>query len=261
MIMACRDLFFNGHHSHEYEEKFGSALQYFIDTHRADLTTEQHPNLEQTPSELAGFSGLPFYGNLVILWNHIYTHQKDTYDVRNTVGITQLDKALRENRRTLEENFTPSSEAWLNDTIEDYYGPNLFKCKRVLCKFFYQGYDRKKDRETHDARHDRPYRCPLNCTLAPNGFSSNKDREKHIRTYHPDQSEGPSIFEPMRSKTGEPRFTCAMCGKNFTRKITLKGHERSHFGERPYACSNCGKKFARLNDCRRHEKIHSRRRA
>ncbi|GAB1314542.1 Zinc finger protein (Fragment) [Madurella fahalii] len=261
VMMACRDLFFYGHHSQEYEEKFGAALRDFIETHRGELTTEPHPDLGQIPAELARFSRLSFYENLRLLWNHIYTHQKGTYDARNTVGIAQLDKTLLENRCTLEEHFKPSSKAWLDDTIEDYYGPNLFKCKRVLCKFFYQGFDRKNDRETHDRRHDRPFLCPVNCSLAPIGFASNKDKERHVRTYHPDLGEGPSVFEALRSRTGSPRFTCNMCGKKFTRKITLKGHERSHFGERPYACPICDKSFTRLNDCRRHEKIHSRRRA
>ncbi|RYP79132.1 hypothetical protein DL771_000110 [Monosporascus sp. 5C6A] len=234
MITACRDLFYNRHHRQEYEGKFGFALQCFIDTHRANITTEPHPELEQTPSELARFSGLSFYENLCFLWNHIYTHQKGTYDVRNTVGIAQLDEALRDNRIALEENFTPSSEAWLNDTIQDYYGPNLFKCKRTLCKFFYLGYNKKKDRDIHDSRHDRPYSCPVNCNLAPIGFSSKKDKDRHVRTYHPDQSEGPSVFEALSRRIDSSRFTCKICDKSFTRKINLKGHERSHFGERPH---------------------------
>ncbi|KAK4043437.1 hypothetical protein C8A01DRAFT_43566 [Parachaetomium inaequale] len=261
VITACSNLFFDGHHGQKYEKMFGSALHDFIETHRGELTTEPHEDFEQISSELAKFSGLSFHENLLLLWNHIYNHQKGTYDARNIVGIAQLDKALLENRSTLEEHFRPSSEAWLDDTIEDYYGPNLFKCKLVLCKFFYQGYDRRKDRETHDSRHARPFLCPVNCSLAPIGFVSNKDKERHVRTYHPDQGEGPSVFEALRPRTGSSQFTCNMCGKKFTRKITLKGHERSHFGERPYTCSICDKSFARLNDCRRHEKIHSRRRA
>lgn len=262
VIMACGDLFFDVHHGREYEKMLGSALHDFIKSHGGDLTTEPHDDFEQISSELARFSGLSFHKNLLLLWNHIYTHQKGTYDARNTVGIAQIDKALLENRSTLEKHFRPSSEAWLDDTIEDYYGPNLFKCKRVLCKFFYQGYDRKKDREMHDSRHARPFLCPkMNCANAPFGFVSNKDKERHVRTYHPDLGEGPSVFEALRPTTGASRFTCNMCGKNFTRKITLKGHERSHFGERPYTCSICDKSFARLNDCRRHEKIHARKKA
>ncbi|RMZ91157.1 hypothetical protein DV736_g1623, partial [Chaetothyriales sp. CBS 134916] len=185
MVMEYSDLFSDGHHGREYEEKFDSALQSFIETHRANLTKEPHPDLEQTPPEqLSRLSGLSFYENLRFLWNHIYTHQQETYDVRNTVGIAQLDAALQNNRSALEENFTPNSEACLNDTIEDYYGPNLFKCKRVLCKFFYHGFDSKKDRETHDRRHDRPFRCPVNCDLAPIGFTSSKDMERHVAAVH-----------------------------------------------------------------------------
>ncbi|KAI1635197.1 hypothetical protein F4809DRAFT_467935 [Biscogniauxia mediterranea] len=255
VIRACRDLFDN----QEYEQKFGFALQCFIDTYHADLTRTPHPELVPIPSELAKLSELSFYQHICFLWNHIYTHQKNSYEVRNTVGITQLDEALRENRITLEENFTPRSEAYLNDTIGDYYGPNLFKCKRTLCKFFYLGYDRKQDRDMHDSRHDRPYPCPINCNLAPIGFSSRKDRDRHVRTYHPDQREGPSLFQARRHRASSTPFTCRICGNDFTRKINLKGHERSHFGDRPYPCFNCGKAFARLSDCRRHEKIHSRR--
>lgn len=257
VIMACRDLFFDGSYGPEYEGKFGSALQYFIDTHHADLTKELHPDLAQTPAELDVFSTLSFHQNLRFLWNHIYTHQKGTYDLRNTVGIARVDEALLRNRMAL-ENFTPSSVAWLYDKIEDYYGPNLFKCKRVLCKFFFLGYDNKVDRETHDSRHDRPFQCPVSCSSALIGFSTEKDMKRHVRTYHPDQSDGPSIFEALRPNHTSTRFQCKVCNRRFTRNITLKGHERSHFGERPYACSNCGKAFARVNDCRRHEKIHRR---
>ncbi|KAH8802967.1 hypothetical protein F5884DRAFT_803827 [Xylogone sp. PMI_703] len=261
MVSACKDLFLDSNRGQVYINSFDSALQDFIDKYDPGLTEIRHADLQHTPPELTGFSGLSFYGNLDRIWNHIYTHQKGTYADRNKVGIAQLDLALQNNRMVLEENFKPSSPAYLNDTIEDYYGPNLFKCKRVLCKFFYLGYDKKKDRELHDSRHERPYPCPMNCNLAPIGFSTKKDRERHVRNYHPDLSEGPSIFEALRPSVENSRFICSMCSKKFTRKITLKGHERSHFGERPYECSTCSKAFTRINDCRRHEKIHSKGRA
>lgn len=258
-IAACRDLFSHPHLGETYRERFGSALQDFIAIHNDDLTKEQHQDLEQLSPKLAAFSDLSFYRNLCLLWNHIYTHQKGSYEIRCTVGLAQLDKALLQNRITIEGSFKPDSEAWLNDTIGDYYGANLFKCKRVLCKFFYQGYDKKKDRDTHDSRHERPFLCPLDCNFALTGFSSKKDRERHVRIYHPDHNDGPSVFEALHSRTGELRFTCNICNKKFTRKITLKGHERSHFGDRPYGCSVCSKSFARVNDCRRHERsIHAR---
>ncbi|KAH8123685.1 hypothetical protein LI328DRAFT_168229 [Trichoderma asperelloides] len=217
VIKACKDLFCSSTYNGQHTESFGSALQNFIDTHREDLTTELHSDLARDlPAELKEYSGLSFYDNLCLLWNHIYTHQKSAYDIRNTVGIARIEAALLRNRSTL-ETLTPASQAVNNDTIADYYG-----------------YEKKDDREAHNSRHDRPYQCPAQCNLAPLGFSNKKDWERHMRHYHPHLSEGPSIFEALRHRTGPTEFKCSLCGKQFTRKITLQGHERSHFGERPY---------------------------
>ncbi|RFU78516.1 hypothetical protein TARUN_3763 [Trichoderma arundinaceum] len=123
VITACGDLFCEGDYSQSYIDKFASTLQLFIAQHNADLTAKLHSDLSNIQdSNLKRFSELPFYKDLFRLWNHIYTHQKGTFETRNTIGIAQLEKALLENRNVLERNFTPNSEAWLSDTIQDYYG-------------------------------------------------------------------------------------------------------------------------------------------
>ncbi|CAH0027137.1 unnamed protein product [Clonostachys rhizophaga] len=237
--------------------EFATALDLFIETHGHQLASEIHAELEEDPIDR--FQGFPekFHENLRIIWNHIFTHQKGDFDCRNTVGITQIDDALRINRTCLEEHFAPTDSAINSDTIEDYYGPNLFKCQRTLCRFFYVGYNSAKARDNHHARHDRPFTCPVACNLAPIGFSNKKDRDRHVRLYHREESDRPSRFEAPTRKKG--RFKCSICEDTFTRKTNLRGHERSHFGDRPYSCSTCGKAFGRQSDCRRHEKIHARR--
>lgn len=239
---------------------FSSALQTFIDAHGHDLTTDLHPELAQ--DHLSKFLPLPLHANLLTLWNHIYTHQKSPPKTRNTIGIPQLSAALDANRAALETHFTPSSPAVHSDTIQDYYGPNLFKCHRTLCRLFHAGHPTRRARDEHDGRHDRPHPCPESCKSAPIGFSTAKDRDRHVRIYHPERGEGLSRFEALTRRQAAGKFACRTCGATFTRKINLQGHERSHYGDRPYACSACGKAFARVNDCRRHEKRHvARRRA
>ncbi|KAJ4180923.1 hypothetical protein NW755_011458 [Fusarium falciforme] len=256
-IRECSVLFGDGVIWEEEQRDFEAALQLFIDTHSEEIKVSNDTNHET--SDLEKFKDLEanFYDNLSTLWSHIHTHQQSKDEERNKVGIPQINKSLLENRAALEE-LKPDDQVLGERCIKDFYGSNLFKCRRTLCRYFYIGYDTEAARKSHENRHDRPFPCPVSCNSAPIGFSTNKDKDRHVRIYHPDLSEGPTVFEALsrRQVTGPTRFTCHICGKNFTRKINLSGHERSHYGDRPYQCSFCDKAFARMNDCRRHEKIH-----
>ncbi|CEF75892.1 hypothetical protein FGSG_10470 [Fusarium graminearum PH-1] len=252
VIRECSDLFRN---PCQVTIDFVSALEHFINTHRSEITTSEHADLGD--DVISNFRHLDFYDDLRLVWNHIYTHQRGDYATRNKIGITQIETALKDNRTEL-ERFLPDQRVGEEDTVKHYYGANLFKCRRTLCRFFYIGYDKKAARDTHEKRHERPFQCPLSCSSAPLGFVSNKDRDRHINIYHPNHSEGSSHFEVLSRRQVPGKFTCNICSKSFTRNINLKSHERSHFGDRPFACSTCGRAFARVNDCRRHEKIHAR---
>ncbi|XEV00969.1 hypothetical protein FSHL1_006256 [Fusarium sambucinum] len=252
VIKDCSDLFLC---PCQVTTDFVLALQHFVNTHRSEITTSEHVDLEE--DVIAKFQNFHFYEDLRLLWNHIYTHQRGDYATRNTIGIAQIEAGLKDNRTEL-ERFLPDQRVGDEDTVKQYYGGNLFKCRRTLCRFFYIGYDKKAARDTHEKRHERPFQCPVSCSSAPLGFVSNKDRDRHINIYHPSLSEGGSHFEVLSRRQVPGKFTCNICSKSFTRNINLKSHERSHFGDRPFACSTCGRAFARVNDCRRHEKIHAR---
>ncbi|KAF5637313.1 early growth response 1-B [Fusarium tjaetaba] len=175
-------------------EDFASALKQFVNIHRADLSTTKHAELVE--EHIEKFVNLELYEDLYLLWNHIYTHQRGDYATRNTVGVKQIENGLKDNRKKL-EIFRPDEKAGDEDTIGDYYGLNLYKCHRTLCRFFYVGYNNKRDRHDHGRRHERPFQCPVSCNAAPLGFASNKDRDRHVNIYHPELSEGPAIFEVL----------------------------------------------------------------
>ncbi|KAF6516361.1 hypothetical protein HZS61_003564 [Fusarium oxysporum f. sp. conglutinans] len=193
---ACRECseIFTTETFQDVAADFASALKHFVNAHRAYLTTTKHAKLVE--NHIEKFIGLELYEGLHLLWNHIYTHQRGDYATRNTVGIKQIENGLKDNRTQLEILF-PDQKVGDEDTIEDYYGSNLFKCDRTLCRFFYVGYNNERDRHDHGRRHERPFQCPVSCNAAPLGFVSNKDRDRHINIYHPELSEGPAIFETL----------------------------------------------------------------
>ncbi|RGP79328.1 early growth response 1-b, partial [Fusarium longipes] len=164
VIRDCSDLFQN---PCQITRDFEYALQQFVNTHRNELTTIVHAELEE--DTISKFRNMQFYMDLRLLWNHIYTHQRGDYATRNTIGIPQIETALGDNRTEL-ERFLPDQRIGDEDTVKDYYGANLFKCHRTLCRFFYIGYDKKSARDTHEKRHERPFQCPISCSSAPLGF-------------------------------------------------------------------------------------------
>nr|XP_008248012.2 zinc finger protein 350 [Oryctolagus cuniculus]XP_051692566.1 zinc finger protein 350 [Oryctolagus cuniculus] len=57
--------------------------------------------------------------------------------------------------------------------------------------------------------------------------------------------------------TGEKPHGCGLCGKAFSRKYMLTEHQRIHTGERPYECTECGKAFLKKSRLSLHQKTHT----
>ncbi|KAK0629250.1 hypothetical protein B0T17DRAFT_633809 [Bombardia bombarda] len=221
----------------------------------------------QAPAEPADFcvvfQQFIFYQDLVSLWTHVCKHEQTDFKERNKVSLPHLSTALEAIRTTiagLSSSLRPDSVDGRN--LRELYGTRLYKCERVTCDYFYEGFETRSALEKHSIRHDRPFQCPIRgCALVPFGFSSNKDRDKHIRQYHPDESDHPSAFVLAEAKKtiAEPKWPCEVCGKKFTRQAIRNAHVDSHYGTRKHACETCGKAFTRSNDRNRHRKTHVRR--
>lgn len=207
---------------------------------------------------------------LLQLWEHIHSHRRhvDSKE-REKVSLEQLRKSLELTRKTIQslsledDTVTPNQMSILN-----MYGHKLYKCDRVPCVYFCEGFAKPEELEKHLNRHDRPYHCPAaNCSVAPFGFANKKDCERHVRTYHPDAAEdGLNAFATGNTKASaedieaRAKYSCtfAGCDKKYTRKANLDAHLDTHNGTRRYACRTCVKAFTRPSDRQRHEKLHMR---
>jgi hypothetical protein len=175
-----------------------------------------------------------------------------------------LARTIATVRETLEGLMdTPGSA---KSELQAFYGSNIFKCDRLNCHYYSNGFSTKYQRDAHSMKHERPYLCKEEgCPQAIIGCVSVKDLQKHVADYHgtadtvePDYPEESTTSKPEpKAQKHASTHECTVCLKQFTRAHNLRQHMRTHTDERPFACSVCDKAFARQPDRNRHESLHS----
>lgn len=259
MVEAGEELLAEDTDSQDALLEVNQAMTDFADKYEEDLYADS--NLDTSEPACEAFQRYDFYPVLELVWRHIRRHQEKGFDVRNDVSLRLLSDTFFRNRASLEE-LTSSNASFLRGwkDLARFYGNKTFKCPKVTCFWFHEGFKDKKSRDQHINRHDRPFRCTFpECSVAEFGFGSSKELEKHTSHFHPSLDDQARIFPTLKTVLAKTPHECHMCPKRFTRRFHLRNHIRTHTAEKPYTCSECGKPFTRANDCRRHEKIHARR--
>ncbi|KAK5993831.1 Gastrula zinc finger protein xLCGF3.1 [Cladobotryum mycophilum] len=271
MIETSADLFNDPRHGPSYRTKAINALQLFFQAYGDELTMPRteppQEGIEEYTREAnmhcESFQQEGFYWILVQVWAHVIKHEKqqDT-KARSKVSIKRLGQVLEKNREAIQQLAQGSIQGERPDNFTEYYGERVYKCSLVTCDFFYEGFSNEDALKQHINQHERPFTCPItDCSNGPYGFTNKKDRDKHVRNYHPGASGEPESFpQRHRAPSNNAKFRCTHCESKFTRKVALTAHQNAeHLGQRPFACTMCEKAFVRRHDCRRHEKtVHAR---
>lgn len=73
--------------------------------------------------------------------------------------------------------------------LQFHYGPGLYKCDYILCTSNRLGFTTTSARDAHVVRHERPLKCSkADCEFAIIGFTSEKNRDDHCGSLHPELS-------------------------------------------------------------------------
>jgi hypothetical protein len=160
-----------------------------------------------------------FYENLVLLTSHIYTFQQKGFEARHKISIDTLAKALERNRKLLEELPVKLSTSDLEKYGRFYNEKIKYKCTKITCRYFYEGFQDAKARKKHVNIHDRPFQCEVSDCLGAEGFANQKDLEKHKRAFHPELSDLATAFNSPTAKRTVAIHACSMCSKTFTRNF------------------------------------------
>jgi hypothetical protein len=213
------------------------------------------------------------------LQDRLYPLKEFAFYTQVTQAIVSIRKELRRNgqgpskdepldismittkvRRVLENLVSAARNPETELTLKIFYGPNLFKCPRINCQYFYKGFSNQGHRDQHVARHERAFTCFFEgCPTTTFGCTTAKDLADHMSNYHgiEDDLDFPEIPTVSKRIQNHPStFQCDRCTKRFTRAFNLRNHMRTHNGQKPCVCGQCGVAFVRESDKVRHERGH-----
>jgi Zinc finger, C2H2 type len=184
-------------------------------------------------------------------------------DPDEALDLPRITKSIRSVLEDLRIKSVPKNDL---EKLEQFYGLNWFKCPRVNCYYYHQGFETLDQREYHIKRHERPFLCVVQgCHMGIFGLVAKDDLRRHMFDCHGlDMFEEMEFPEPAKAKpsntTKSPAlFMCSLCSNSYTRNHNLQAHIRKKHQSAKLEfinCEVCGMSFTRKYERDRHQLVH-----
>ncbi|KAI0022836.1 hypothetical protein F4780DRAFT_769516 [Xylariomycetidae sp. FL0641] len=263
---------------------FPESLEAFLQTHYTAPTT--HFQISQgTAKKLSFFQDYDFHEDLEQAITSTRKEVSFLGEMKASETALDLAEVVRSVRHHLEAIYMEAkvSSPSLTKRLEEIYGSNIFKCPRLSCRYFDDGFPTDSQRDAHLEKHLRPYRCAITgCPTHHFRVATAAELKKHMENVHgsyeddvdfPQDSEISRSLRPATPPRSIPKpqavtynkpekrpriteFPCGYCSKVFNRKHNRDSHELTHNGKRDHKCPQCEASFVRVNDLVRHGSTH-----
>lgn len=258
----------------EANRDFASALIDFVSHYDLAAPTSTETQ-DSSDKDYLQYKDLGYFDDVCCISQCIRLHRAKGQQALDEIFPKPLKLAVMSNRAILEQFAGQASlDQDAKNKLEQYYGRKWYKCTKAACYYFHEGFLEEKMRDYHIVRHEQPFRCPYaECESGYKlGFTTARQREKHMSIYHPEDVKIQAIFARVRKDREQSndsrkqslnnskhpaKFVCDTCSKAYTRKEKLNNHLRTHTSERvQFQCSvsGCQKTFSRDDERKRHEK-------
>ncbi|KAI1128502.1 hypothetical protein F5Y10DRAFT_292051 [Nemania abortiva] len=210
-----------------------AAFLIFSDRYKEDLGTLSLDDASLPLNTLqSSFSDC--VEEIALIWRHAKSFKAFVDDRRDKISIPSLKRSLERNRKALETLSSVANRAPVDmGDLNDFYGGNWFKCHKLSCFYFHEGFPSQLTCKAHLNRHDRPFSClEEDCPAAKIGFSSLKEMEKHKRNMHPGINKLSSTFARFKNGKGGhgaiQKYPCPRCPLGFESRVECRIHMRVH---------------------------------
>ncbi|XTI89154.1 hypothetical protein V2W45_1469393 [Cenococcum geophilum] len=140
-----------------------------------------------------------FDGLLTAIW--VWKKQCTSFGPPSAVPeqLELLEHIMRP-RRILEQVVdSAAGNAGLQLKLSTYYGPKPYKCPRLSCNFFTEGFEKRSLRDLHIKKHDRRFTCTYpSCPYGILGVKTKSELDKHTASHY---SGTKAEFETSRKKS------------------------------------------------------------